>query len=160
MNCFCFYFLECEFKCRNDVCISRELLCNGNDDCGDNSDESEHMANCCKLKLFMILSRKSFKMARIHFFCCYYLFLKAILFMIPFSAVIQFHSYFKRNDKSFSQIIIEILTSNIYHSVYLKFTYKLQTNMVKGTIADQSIYLNSLSKVMMIQANKVPYKMV
>ena len=32
--------------------------------------------------------------------------------------------------------------------------------MVKGTIADQSIYLNSLSKVMMIQANKMPYIMV
>ena len=155
MKCFCFYFLECEFKCRNDVCISRELLCNGNDDCGDNSDESEHMANCCKLKLFMILSRKSFQMARVHFFLLLLHFSNH-----DFSAVIQFHSYFKRNDKSFSQIMIEVLTSNIYHIVHLKLTYKLQTNMVKGTIADHSIYLNSLSKVMMIQANKMPYIMV
>ena len=47
---FLYFFSECDFKCKNDVCISKELLCNGNDDCGDNSDESANMANCCKLK--------------------------------------------------------------------------------------------------------------
>ena len=118
------------------------------------------MANCGKLKLFMILSPKKFPNGKNTLFCCYYLFLSAILFTIPFSAVIQFHSYFKRNDKSLSQIILEILTSDIYHIVYLKLTHKLQTTMVKGTIADQSIYLNSLSKIMMIQTNKMRYIMV
>lgn len=37
-----------EFKCRNDKCIPRELRCNGNDDCGDGSDELYCNGDCGK----------------------------------------------------------------------------------------------------------------
>ena len=37
-------FIQCdmkrEFACRNGACVSREVECDGVDDCGDNSDES------------------------------------------------------------------------------------------------------------------------
>ena len=32
-----------QFKCDNKNCVPRSFLCNGRDDCGDNSDE---MQNC------------------------------------------------------------------------------------------------------------------
>merc|ERR1719427_1309829 len=34
-----------EFLCNNNNCVSMELFCNGDDDCGDNSDESEKICH-------------------------------------------------------------------------------------------------------------------
>ena len=36
-----------EFRCENQLCVDQNFRCNGNDDCGDNSDE----ANCKELIL-------------------------------------------------------------------------------------------------------------
>ena len=41
-------FLECErneFVCSNGECLSPGLVCDGNEDCMDGSDEGSH---CCK----------------------------------------------------------------------------------------------------------------
>ena len=45
MNSFYFILLDhiCPknyFLCANGECLDQRLICNGNDDCGDNSDES------------------------------------------------------------------------------------------------------------------------
>merc|ERR1719228_3001672 len=34
-----------EFKCSNNNCVSMELFCNGDNDCGDNSDEAEEICH-------------------------------------------------------------------------------------------------------------------
>lgn len=34
-----------EFKCENMKCINKNLLCDGNDDCGDHSDEPAQCTN-------------------------------------------------------------------------------------------------------------------
>ena len=50
--CVCALHLGCrstEYKCRNGYCISRLLLCDGVDNCGDGSDELTDYDVCGKL---------------------------------------------------------------------------------------------------------------
>lgn len=35
-----------QFSCSNEACVKQQFVCDGEDDCGDNSDEQE---DCCKL---------------------------------------------------------------------------------------------------------------
>lgn len=49
--------LTCEnnkFFCRNGKCISRMWACDGDDDCGDNSDEDEQYCSKCAVQMFKV----------------------------------------------------------------------------------------------------------
>jgi hypothetical protein len=49
--------LTCEtnkFFCRNGKCISRMWACDGDDDCGDNSDEDEQYCSKCADQLLKL----------------------------------------------------------------------------------------------------------
>jgi low density lipoprotein-related protein 2 len=46
------YCPESKFECGNHLCVNQGDLCDGTDDCGDNSDES---ASLCSKSVFMFL---------------------------------------------------------------------------------------------------------
>lgn len=46
------YFAQFEFRCKNERFISSLSMCNGVDDCGDNSDEGA-ICNCSKEETFV-----------------------------------------------------------------------------------------------------------
>jgi hypothetical protein len=40
-----------EMRCNNDICLSQSKFCNGEDDCGDGSDEPENCETDCLASL-------------------------------------------------------------------------------------------------------------
>jgi low density lipoprotein-related protein 2 len=42
------YCPESKFECGNHLCVNQGDLCDGTDDCGDNSDESPSLCSKCE----------------------------------------------------------------------------------------------------------------
>ena len=57
---FTIVFLACgvdQARCDNGLCVDRHLVCDGNNDCGDRSDEESNCSKCCVPFCFLFAVR-------------------------------------------------------------------------------------------------------